>query len=122
MPSISSHVWVIDDDDGILEVTKIVLEEEGYLATLIQNEKELKLKLSQDNLPVIILLDVLMSGVDGRDIAQRLRKNNSTKNIPIIMMSADTNIKEKALSAGVNDYIKKPFDIDEVITKIKLYL
>lgn len=116
-----THVWIIDDDPGILEVTEIVLQEEGYATTTIQNESELDLRLEKKIVPHLILLDVLMSGTDGRDIAKKLKSLNSTKDIPIVMMSADTKIEEKVKEAGVNDYIKKPFDIEELIKKVYQY-
>lgn len=115
-------IWIVDDDTGILEVTQIVLEEAGKKTELIQNEKELHQKMNEGNFPHLILLDILMSGLDGRDVARMIKGNEKTKSIPIIMMSADTKIEEKVKQAQADDYIKKPFDIDDLITKINSWL
>lgn len=64
-------------------------------------------------------MDILLSGIDGRDIAHKIRVTEETKNTPIIMMSADTHIEEKAKEAGVDDFIRKPFDISNLIAKIQ---
>ena len=66
----------------------------------------------------MILLDVLLSGSDGRDIAKILKSDANTKHIPIIMMSADITVGEKAKLAKIEDFIKKPFDIDDLLALI----
>lgn len=121
-PNNEKHIWIIDDDIGILEVTQMLLEEEGFKTTLIQNEQDLKQNITSGNIPHVILLDILMSGIDGRDIAISLKKDVVMKNIPIIMMSADTKIEEKAQAAGANDFVKKPFDIDDLLKTINKWL
>lgn len=111
-------VWVMDDDSGILEVIKIVLDEEGYTTTMIKNEKELKDQLIH-SFPDILLLDVLMSGMDGREISKSLKQSDKTKHIPIIIMSADTDIETKTEEALANDFLPKPFDIVKLIQKVE---
>lgn len=114
-------VWILDDDSGILEVTTIVLEEEGYNTTSIQNEQELRDNLKKDQ-PHILLLDILMSGADGREIAQSLKKNEKTAPIRIIIMSADSQIELKAKEAKADDFLCKPFNIDDLIKKVEKWL
>ncbi|OGK37451.1 hypothetical protein A3F03_01040 [Candidatus Roizmanbacteria bacterium RIFCSPHIGHO2_12_FULL_41_11] len=113
----SKLVWIIEDDEGILEVTQIVLKNAGYQTELIQNEKIFHQKI-HGRLPNVILLDVLLSGSDGRDIAKILKSDANTKHIPIIMMSADITVGEKAKLAKIEDFIKKPFDIDDLLALI----
>ena len=106
-------IWIIDDDPGILEVTEIVLKEAGYNVRAISDVEHLESYLAQEK-PTLILLDILMSGFDGREVAKKLKKNLETGHIPIIMMSADTHIKEKTHEAGADAYLRKPFDIEQL--------
>ena len=112
-------VWIIDDDAGILEVTEIVLNDAGFSTKKISTQQELDSELKKQ-LPKVILLDVTLAGIDGIEIAKKLKNNSMTKKIPIIMMSGDASIEQKAKSSGVDDYIKKPFDIyklQEIVKK-----
>ena len=117
----SSTIWIIDDDPGILEVTEIVLIEAGYNVKVV-NDVSILEDLLKESKPDLILLDILMSGFDGRDIAKKLKGNDETKNIPIIMMSADTHIEQKAQEGGADTYLRKPFDITDLETIVKRYV
>jgi DNA-binding response OmpR family regulator len=117
----NKHIWIIDDDPGILEVTQIILEEAGYQVTAINNEEVLNEKL-QETLPDLILLDILLSGIEGPEISHRLKTSVQTQHIPIILMSANTSIEEKVQEALADDYIRKPFDIDVLEKIVKKYL
>lgn len=116
----AKHIVIVDDDEAILEAVKILLQEYGYQVTALSNAAEVQ---SQVPLlqPDLILLDLLMSGVDGRDVVRQLKADSRTQQIPIVLMSADTYIKEKSHEVDVADYIKKPFDIEELETVIGKY-
>lgn len=114
-------VWIIDDDRGILEVTQIVLQEAGFNVLALDSQDALNMQLEKKVLPDMILLDILISGADGRDISKKLKSNPSTQQIPVIMMSADTNIEEKCKEAKADGFIKKPFDIDQLEKTVKKY-
>jgi len=118
--SMKKKIWIIDDDQGILEAITMILEEEEYQTTKISNEKALNREMKNE-IPMLILLDILLSGLDGRDLAKKLKSDRRTKEVPIIMMSADTHIEQKAKEAGVDDFIRKPFDIGDLIEKIKIH-
>jgi DNA-binding response OmpR family regulator len=122
MNNLQKHIWIIDDDPSILEVTQIVLQEAGYTVTCIDNMTMLEDVIKTEAIPSIILLDVLMSGIDGRDVAKKIKTYPTLISVPIIMMSADTKIKEKAEEAGANDYIRKPFNIDDLEIIVSKYL
>ena len=72
-------------------------------------------------LPDLLLLDIWMSGEDGRDICKKLKQSELTKNIPVIMVSASKDIKESALAAGADDFLAKPFEMNELLGKIKMF-
>ena len=75
-----------------------------------------------DYLPDLLLLDIWMAGVDGRDICIHLKNQRLTKHIPIIMISANQDTKEIAREAGADDFIAKPFDMNNLLAKITQYI
>lgn len=105
---IERTILIVDDDPGILEILRIMLEKKGY-RVMIDDGKAVQNKINQ-KLPDIILLDILMDGIDGRDISRRLKNNSATKKIPIIIVSANANIEERMKEAGADDFLRKPFD------------
>jgi len=113
-------ILIADDDNGILDALKLILEESDYEVEVTENGKDL-LKLN-DQLPDLILLDIWMSGIDGKVVCQHLKNNPSTLNIPIIMISANRDTAHIAKEAGADDYILKPFDMEELLDKIDRHL
>jgi CheY-like chemotaxis protein len=116
----SKKILVADDDPAIVDAVKLVLEAEGYeVRTTVDGQTVQKVR---DHLPDLILLDIWMSGVDGRDLAKHLRAQPDTRHIPIIMISANRDTETIAREAGANDFLAKPFDVDELLGKIESYL
>ena len=114
------RILVIDDEPAILEVIKIVLDEEGYeVQTTTDARSALKLTAP---LPDIILLDVLLSGKDGRVIGKRLKSQKNTMHIPIIMLSALSTDGKTITQDMADTFIKKPFDIDVLVDTVKKYI
>lgn len=113
-------ILVVDDDEAILDVVQIVLEEENYLVQTSLNGtcfRELK-----NDLPDLILLDVLLSGEDGRELCQQLKGNEKTRHIPVILFSAHVNARHAAASSGANDFLAKPFHMDALTDMMKRHL
>ena len=116
-------ILVIDDNPDILLALQAMLEDAGYnveVSEQIQNI--LQAMRDTSDLPDIILLDMLLSGEDGRMITKQLRSQDSTKHIPIILFSAYPSAENDAYLAGANDFIAKPFDIDVLLAKIERYV
>ena len=113
-------ILVVDDDSGILDVIRTALEIEGY--EVITADRWNRLFNNQNKLPRVILLDVLLSGQDGRDVASKLKDNPMTKNIPVIMMSAYPQVQQASLAAGADAFISKPFDLDRLLTLVGQYI
>lgn len=113
-------VLIVDDDPGILEVTKIIVEEKGCLVTALGTAENLYETVEKSQ-PQLILLDILLSDGDGIEVCQKLKKNVKTRTIPIILMSADMQIQEKYKAAGADGFLKKPFDITELEALVKKY-
>jgi len=114
-------ILVVDDEPDILEFLQVILEEEGY--TVVTSTKGDYLEqLPTGGLPDLILLDVLLSGKDGREIVKYLKSNEQTKHIPVVMVSAHPSAEETARKAGAEDFLAKPFNIDDLLAKIAHYL
>ncbi len=117
----SKDILVVDDEPDILEFLQVILEEESYEVVTSEKAEYLE-RLHDGGLPQLILLDVLLSGKDGREIVKFLKGKPETKAIPIIMFSAHPSAEETARAAGANDFLAKPFDIDVLLAKIAHFL
>ena len=119
----SNKILYIDDDvnNGIL--MKRVLEADGYSVSLASNGT-IGLDLANREAPDLILLDIYMPGLNGHEVARRLRKHNDTKDTPILVVSASPNSDDRRLSseAGCNGYIAKPIDVDMISEQVAAYL
>lgn len=108
---------IADDDPGIVDAVEMLLQFEGYnVTTTVDGATVLDMK---EELPDLLLLDIWMSGEDGRDICRQLKAETLTKNIPVIMISASRDIAGSALEAGADDFLAKPFEMDVLIQKIE---
>lgn len=115
----NKKILVVDDDPAILEVIQIILEDNNYDVTTSLSGKIFE---DLNKLPDLILLDVLLSGEDGRDIIKKLRSNEHTKKVPVIMISAHPSAGDAVLKLGANDFISKPFDIDDLLKAVETNL
>ena len=121
MQSTRKKLLVVDDERDILEFLQVILEEEGY-AVITSDKGEYLEQLHNGGLPDLILLDVLLSGKDGREIVKYLKSQDETKHIPVIMLSAHPSSEQAARVAGADDFVAKPFEIDLLLAKIASYL
>lgn len=118
-----NKILVVDDDLAINELIKVNLELAGY-KVLQAYEGTTGFALAKQELPSVIVLDVMMPEVDGFTVAQRIRKNDSTKDIPIIMLTALSQLNDKVngFNIGVDDYLVKPFEMEELLVRIRALL
>lgn len=113
------RVLIADDDPAILEVITLMLEDAGYDSrTTVDGHTE---KIVKKYLPDVILLDIWMSGLDGRTICKSLKKHKLTMHIPIIMISANKDTEKIAKESGADDFIAKPFEMDDLLKKVAKY-
>ena len=118
-----NKILVIDDDNAINELIKINLELAGY--KVIQALDGIRgFALAKQELPNVIVLDVMMPEVDGYTVAQRIRQNPETKNIPILMLTALSQINDKVrgFDIGIDDYLTKPFEMEELRVRLRALL
>lgn len=116
----NKQILVADDDPAICDVLKIMLEDEGYsVETTLDGHPLYHLS---GKMPDLIILDISMSGLDGRDICRNLKQDKRTEHIPIIMISAGGDIGRSAREAGADDYISKPFGMTDLLQKVSRQL
>lgn len=112
----NGKILLIDDDENILEAIRIILELEGFEVETDNGSGVLsKLKLFQPNL---VLLDVLLGGINGLEICRSI-KSGEQKNTPVILISAHAKLGKNYKKFGAEDFIAKPFEIEELVEKIK---
>ncbi|GHA50029.1 hypothetical protein GCM10007103_33540 [Salinimicrobium marinum] len=117
----NTRILVVDDDSGIGEMLKTLLEFYGFEVTVSEKPDETEEIIKEKNID-LVMLDMLISGVNGTDVCARLRKNEATSEIPILMMSALHDAGLKCRNAGANDFIAKPFEMEDLIAKINKIL
>jgi DNA-binding response OmpR family regulator len=113
----TARILVLDDDPDIGTMIKMMLEYKGYSVTVSDRAEQAEEVLRNNNIDLIIM-DMLLSGVNGTDICTELKQNNSTSHIPVMMISAHPNAKEICLQAGADEFISKPFDMQDILSKI----
>lgn len=113
----SSKILIVDDDAEIRKVIGIYLENEGFEILKAENGEQ-ALKLIEENEVALVLLDIMMSGMDGTEVCMKIREDSI---IPIIFLSAKSEDLDKiqGLASGADDYITKPFNAMELIARVK---
>lgn len=116
-------VLIVDDNIDTVELLRKRLKAEGY-NTIEAYDGEEALKKVQETIPDIIILDVMMPKIDGYEVCDRLKKDEKTKMIPIIMLTAKSDVESrvKGLDTGADDYVPKPFDYRELSARIRSLL
>ncbi|MDD3766707.1 MAG: response regulator transcription factor [Eubacteriales bacterium] len=116
-------IYYVEDDRAIRELVVYTLTNSGYAAEGFENGKSFY-KALQKTKPQLVLLDIMLPGIDGIEILKRLRTDVSTKNIPVIMVTAKGSEYDKVLGLdiGADDYISKPFGMMELVSRIRAVL
>ncbi|MCH4823145.1 response regulator [Gramella lutea] len=112
-----AKILIVDDDHTIGLMLKDILEFNGHEVTVSQEPRKTKENLVQNDIE-LLLLDKLISGVDGTDVCKMLKKDPDVAHIPVIMMSALHNVDEICKEAGATDFLSKPFDMEALTSKI----
>lgn len=113
-------ILIIDDDSGIGDMMQLVLQFNGYDVIVSEKPDEAEDIILTHHIDLIIL-DMLISGINGTDVCKRLKNNEDPKiaNTPILMMSALHDAIKKCKKAGANDFLSKPFEVDDLLLKVK---
>ncbi len=114
------RILIIEDDEGILKVLRRALVYEGYqVDTALDGESGLNL--NRDNHPDLVVLDWMLPGMDGIEVCRRIREASS---VPILMLTAKETLEDRVhgLDAGADDYMVKPFELDELLARVRALL
>lgn len=117
------RILVVDDEVDLVETVRFSLELEGYEVLTAYNGEE-ALNQARKESPELILLDLMLPKLDGYKVCRLLKFDERYKHIPILMLTAKTQEKDRAIGmeTGADEYITKPFDMDELMKKVKNYL
>jgi len=114
------QILVADDDAGIVDAMQILLEDEGYeVMTAMDGDSILR---QYGNKPDLVFLDIWMSGINGSTVCEKLKADEATKDVPIIMFSANRDTAEIAMQCGADGFLSKPFEIKDLLDIVKKYL
>ena len=116
-------VLVVDDEDNIIELIRLGLRYEGFQVEVASDGEQGIMQAQRVN-PDLIILDVMMPGIDGIEACRRLRSNPTTRDIPVLMLTAKDDVSDRilGLQTGADDYLTKPFDFYELLERIKAIL
>ena len=114
-------ILVVDDDIDILDSIRDILEMENYIVSTITKGDNI-IDIIKSFEPKLILLDLLLSGKDGSDICKNVKSKADMKEIPIIIMSAHPSAKKKASDACADDFLAKPFELDDLLNILNKHL
>jgi two-component system alkaline phosphatase synthesis response regulator PhoP len=116
-------ILVVDDEVDLVETVRFSLEMEGF-DVLVSNNGEDALNQARKEKPDLIILDLMLPKLDGYKVCRLLKFDERYKHIPILMLTAKTQEKDKVLGkeTGADEYITKPFEMDYLMEKVKAYL
>jgi DNA-binding response OmpR family regulator len=119
MPTPTKKILVVDDEADILHFLELVLRERGYDVLTAANGRQ-AVELAREARPDLVLLDIMMPQMDGWEVLKLLRVDDVTAGIPVAMVSARTDPKDRVqgLQEGAADYICKPFSLDDLLAKV----
>jgi two-component system phosphate regulon response regulator PhoB len=116
------RILAVDDDSDILEVIQYILEDSGYEVETLTDGHYLFDKIKEIQ-PDLILLDIMLGNLDGRDLCRSVKARKETHDIPVILISASHDVSGTLNQiGGPNDYLAKPFDIDVLLRSINRQL
>jgi CheY-like chemotaxis protein len=109
-------ILVADDDEAIVDSISAILDLSGYEVLFVNDGTSVMQAVKAQ--PDLILLDIQMPGHDGQAVCKQLKRQASTKDIPVIIVSASMDVREKAEQVGADDYLEKPFEMEVLQQKV----
>jgi DNA-binding response OmpR family regulator len=113
-------IVIADDDPAILDAMKMILELYDFKVETVEDGRVLPKLMSLR--PKLLFLDICMSGVDGGEICKTLKTIDATKDIPVVMISASCDLIKTVKQVGADDYLAKPFEVQDLLSKVNKYL
>ena len=117
------RILVVDDEPDVLELVVFHLEKQQYKVA-VADTGDKALKMARENLPSMLILDLMLPGINGLEICRLLKRDSKTRNIPILMLTARAAEEDrvKGLELGAHDYVTKPFSLEEVVARLRVIL
>ncbi|NJY62082.1 response regulator [Salinimicrobium sp. CDJ15-81-2] len=112
------EIFIVEDDDGIRDLIEFLLVSQQYIVKTFPTARSFKNSISGET-PDLFLLDIMLPDGNGLELCKDLKNNSSTSNIPVVLMSAHADISRME---GADDFIAKPFDVDELLNRIEKQL
>jgi DNA-binding response OmpR family regulator len=112
-------IFIADDDAGIMDALQIMLKDAGYEVSVAADNDIVTHIVTEQ--PDLVLLDIWMEGIDGRDICKQLKADKNTKVIPVVIISANRETGKIAKEAGADDFLAKPFDMIDLLQMAAKY-
>ncbi len=118
-----TKILVVEDEKNIQEMLEIYLASQGF-EPISASDGEEALRLAHQETPQLIILDVMLPGIDGFEVCRQLRRSVKTASVPIIMLTAKATLPDKltGFEIGADDYVTKPFDMDELVARMQTQL
>lgn len=117
---VRKQILVAEDDPSIMEGMQMILEDAGYdVATSLNGDAVYNLG---KQIPDLFLLDIWMSGVDGGDLCKYLKKDHKTQDCPVVLVSANRDGERIADESGADDFLAKPFEIEDLLAIVEKYI
>lgn len=116
-------IYIVEDDPSIQEIEMMALKNSNYMVQAFEKACDFYAKL-EESIPDLVLLDIMLPDEDGYSIVRRLRANGKTRRVPVIMITAKTTEMDmvKGLDDGADDYIRKPFSVMELLSRVRALL
>ncbi|WP_305823032.1 response regulator transcription factor [Massilia brevitalea] len=122
--TLSASILVVEDDDHISQVLRFMLERQGYRVTHMADGRAVSDYIAANGPPNLVLLDVMLPYVDGFEIVALIRAQASWREVPVLMLTAKNTERDtvRALDAGANDFVIKPFQPQELLARVRRFL
>ncbi len=114
----NKKICIVEDDQDLLEAISMSLEDQGFDVLPATKSSQISNALEGQDIPDLFIFDLFLSGENGKDLSLQVKSNYKTKNTPVILISAIPNLDQQAQQAKADDYLSKPFEINQLITKI----
>jgi len=120
--AMNKKILIVDDNELIAEVMSYILTNNGYDVTTLYSGDGVVTQI-KDTHPDLVIMDIMLPGIDGRDICRIIKHNKATENLPVIICSANDDIEDAMKQVGPpNDILSKPFDMSALLNKVELQL
>jgi len=118
-PTAAKKILLVDDDPTSLKLTQEVLRSAGFVVLAAREGNSAWLSMTEENMPQLIIADIMMPEMDGFVFLKQLKSNAETRNIPVVIVSARRHMEDTVLCAGADAFVAKPFSAEELLLTVR---